>query len=113
MVIEKAEGGTYGECVQPQSHLGQLNGHRILVNAVDAAFEHHSPNDVAVVELIFVYSPAPSFSVAQDRVADSLDAFSERRNVIAPSHLRFGLGHRVNNVIGYLVHHTNEEVARS
>ncbi len=44
----------HGKAVQPQRDLGQFDGEGVLVHAVDAAFEHHAPDDGLVGELCFV-----------------------------------------------------------
>ena len=46
----------YGE-LKSLAH-GQLNRHAVEIHAVDAAFEHHAPDDVAVLELVLDNRPA-------------------------------------------------------
>ena len=52
MVIEEAERRAGREGVQPQRDLGQLDRHRVAVHAVDASFEHDTPDEAPVVESI-------------------------------------------------------------
>ena len=47
VVVEKAERRAHGEGVQPERDLGEFHRHRVLVDAVDAALEHHAADDVA------------------------------------------------------------------
>ena len=58
VVVQKAQGRTHGEGVQPQRGFGQFHGHRVLVHAEDAFFEDHAANDVPVVQLRVGHGPA-------------------------------------------------------
>ena len=108
MMIQKAQRSTDGEGVEPQRDLGQLHRHRVLVHPVDAPLEHHAADDVAVVELARIEGPAPVLRVVHDRVADPLDPLGERRQVSL--HERLGLGHRLDEAVGDVVHKVDEEV---
>ena len=52
MMVEEGERRADGEGVQPQGDLGQLDRHRVLVDAVDHALEDHAPDQATVVELV-------------------------------------------------------------
>ena len=60
MVVQKGQGRAHGEAVQPQRHLGQLDGQGVLVHAVDAALEHHTADDGLIGELGLVQIPSPN-----------------------------------------------------
>ena len=61
-----------------------------------------------VVELARIEGPAPVLRVVHDRVADPLDPLGERRQVSL--HKRLGLGHRLDDAVGDVVHEVDEEV---
>ena len=78
MMVQETERGAHREGVQPQRDLGQFHRHRVLVHAVHAALEHHAPDDVPVVELRRIESPAAILGIGHDRVADPVDALRQR-----------------------------------
>ena len=43
MMVEEGQGRADGEAVEPEGYLRQLDGQRILVDAVDTALEDHPP----------------------------------------------------------------------
>ena len=51
MMVDEGEWRTNGERMQPQSHLGEFDSHRILVHAVQAALSHQS---ASVKDLVLV-----------------------------------------------------------
>ena len=57
VMVDEGERSANGEGVQPQRHLGEFDRHRVLVHAIDAAFEDHAADDVSVVELFLIDGP--------------------------------------------------------
>ena len=108
VVIQEAERRADREGVQPERDLGQLDRHRVLVDAVDAALEDHAPDDVAVVEPVPVDGPVAVLRVRHDPVADGLDAAHERRDIAL--YQRFRLGHGRDHSVGEIVDQTDQEV---
>ena len=74
VVVEKTQGRTHREGVQPQRGLGQLDGHRVLIDAEDRLLQDHAAHDMAVVELRIGDGPAMLARGAADRAADIGDA---------------------------------------
>ena len=77
---------------------------------VDAAFEHHAPDDVAIVELSLVDGPAALLGVGDDGIPNGVDPFVQRRDVAVPG--RLGVGHGGNDVVGKGVHEVDQKVTR-
>ena len=113
MVIEERQRRAHGEAVQPQRHLGQLDGHGVLVHPVDAALEHHAPDDGLVGELGLVQGPAGFLGSAQDLAANRRHARHQRRLVRAVEPLRDDgrVLDQVGDVVGQEVDGGDEEVA--
>ena len=65
-MIEKGQRRAGRKCVQPQRHLGEFDGHRILVDAVDAALEHKPLDQVLVAELVVADDPSVLFGFGAD-----------------------------------------------
>ncbi|MNE59816.1 hypothetical protein D3C80_1549340 [compost metagenome] len=99
--------------MQPQRDLRQFDGHRVLVHAIDAAFQHHATDDVPVVQLLLVDRPLRGPGVLQDRGANVLDLVGQRRDV-ADVHAQSGdLRHGVEDVVGQGVDQADKEVSRT
>ena len=111
MMIEEAERRAGGEGVQPERHLGQLDGHRVPIHAVDASLEHDASDDVPVVESVRVDGPAAVSGIVHDRLTYVIDPPGERRRVVVRH--RFGLGHDGNHAVGEVVDQAHEEVSRT
>ena len=113
VVVEKRERRADGEAVQPQRDLGQLDGERVLVHAVDAALEHHAADDGLVGELRLLQNPLRCFGPAQDVVADRRYPAHQRRFVLAVEPL--GVYRRVldqaGDVVGQIVDRRDQKVA--
>ena len=89
-MVEEGQRRTDGEGVQPEADLGQLDGHRVFVDAENDALDDHAPDDVAVVELFRVDGPAVGFGGLDDAAADVGDAVDDRRGPRAPLFLQMG-----------------------
>ena len=101
--------------VAAERHLGQLDRHRVLVDAVDHPLEDDAADDVAVVEVLLVEPPVVGLGVVEDLGADRVDAAGERRVVRLvlghPAHLQLGGGHGFEHLVGQVVHQRHQEVA--
>src|SRR5688572_18491324 len=51
-MVEERQGGAKRERIQPEADLGQLDGHRVQVHAVDAALEHVPLEQVNVDQFV-------------------------------------------------------------
>ena len=91
VMVQEAQGGADGEAVQPQGQLGELHRHRVLIDAIDAALEHHAAQDLAVVQLCEVDVPAPGLGVVADGLADGRHFLGQGR-AIARHFVRLGQG---------------------
>ena len=109
MMVQKAKRSADREGMEPQRDLGQFHRHRVLVHPVDAPLEHHAADDVPVVELGGIECPAPVLRIVHDRVADPVDPLHQWREVSV--HKGFGLGHRLDNAVGKVVHEVDQEVS--
>ena len=49
MVVEETQGCTDREGMEPERDLGQLDGHEVLVDAVNASLQDHAADNVPVV----------------------------------------------------------------
>ena len=107
-MIQKTQRRARGERVQPQRHLRQFHRHRILIHPINAPLEHHAPHNVPVVELRRVYGPFALLGIGQNRLANRINALRQRRHIARA--IRFG--HRCNNVIGKIIHQTDQKVPR-
>ena len=70
MVIQKGQRRADGEAVQPQRHLRQFHGQGVLVHSVDAALEHHPPDDGLIGELRLVHHPVRRLGSLGDVLTD-------------------------------------------
>ena len=52
MVVEETERRTQRESVKPEAHLGQFDGHRVQVDAVDATLQDVPLQQVDIGELV-------------------------------------------------------------
>ena len=77
-MVQETQGRPHGEGVQPQGHLGQLHRHRVLIDAIDAALEHHAAHDLPVVQMGGVDAPALPCGVFGDGLADGGDFGGQR-----------------------------------
>ena len=113
MVVEEGEGRADGEAVQPERDLGQFDGQRVLVDAVDAAFEDHAADDGLVGELGLVDHPIGGVCPRQNVLTDSGDAFNQGRCVGARQPGRDGrrVFDQFENGVGEVVDSGDEEVA--
>ena len=109
VVVEEIQRSADREGVQPQGDLGQLDRHRIPVDAVDAPLERHPPDDAPVVQLRRIEGPAVFPDIGQQRLADAVDAPGQRGDV--PLDSGSGLAHGGDHVVGELVDEVDEEVA--
>ena len=78
VMIEEGERRAGGEGVQPERDLGQLDRHRVLVDAVHDALQDHAPDEVPVVELRLVELPAACRRQLQNALADRRDTLDQR-----------------------------------
>ena len=111
MMVEERERRANGEGVKPQGHLGEFDRHEVLVDAIDAAFQHHAADDMAIVKLLGVDRPAAFLGIAKDRSADRRYAGDQGRHVIGKGHEGLGLGHGRDDLIGQVVDKAYEKVA--
>ena len=115
MVVQEGEWGAHGEAVQPEGDLGEFDGERVLVDAVDAALEHEAADDGLVGQLGLVHYPAGLGGALQDGVADGGDAVQQGRvvGVVAVQPVGDGGGEfdQVGDVVGEEVDGADEEVA--
>ena len=113
VVVEEGEGRADGEAVQPERDLGQFDGQRVLVDAVDAAFEDHAADDGLVGELGLVDHPIGGVCPRQNVLTDSGDAFNQGRCVGAFQPGRDGrrVFDQFENGVGEVVDSGDEEVA--
>ena len=113
VVVEEGEGRADGEAVQPERDLGQFDGQRVLVDAVDAAFEDHAADDGLVGELGFVDDPVGGVCPRQNVLTDSGDAYNQRRCVGAFQPGRDGrrVFDQFENGVGEVVDSGDEKVA--
>ena len=81
VMVEEGERRAGGEGVQPERDLGQLDRHRVLVDAVHDALEDHAADEVPVVELRLVELPASLLGQAQNALANCGDALDQGRLV--------------------------------
>ena len=109
MMIQKTQRRARSECVQPQRHLSQFHCHRILIHSINAPLEHHTSHNVPVIELCLVYGPLALLGVGQDRLTNGINALSQRRNIARAIYF----GHCCNDVVGKIIHQTNQKVPRS
>ena len=112
VVVEKGKRRAHGEGMQPQSDLGELDRHRILVHAVNHALQDHTTHHMAVVELGWTDCPTLRLRRRKDALADIGDTLGDRRlpgrrNVIRPA-LRYDnlarVRHGFEHAIGQIVH---------
>ena len=99
--------------MEPQRDLCQFDRHGVLVDPVDAALEHHTADDVAIIKLFGIYDPASLFGMVEDGIADAINPLPERRNIIAPLNNGLSLGHRGDHPVGQIVDQADKEVART
>ena len=87
VVVEERERRADGEAVQPQRHLGELDGERVLVYAVDAPLQHHSSNDGLVGKLRLVQITQSAIRARGRRMsrADCRDAARRPATSYSPS----------------------------
>ena len=113
VVVEEGEGRADGEAVQPERDLGQFDGQRVLVDAVDAAFEDHAADDGLVGELGLVDHPVGGVCPRQNVLTDSRDAFNQGRCVGALQPGRDGrrVFDQFENGVGEVVDSGDEKVA--
>ena len=111
VVIQETQRGPHREGVQPERHLGEFHRHRVLVDAIDAALEHHAPDNVTVVELVLVNGPATGVGIRHDPGADIVDPCRQWREVAV--HRGFGLRHRRDHAISEIVHEVDQKVSRT
>ncbi len=111
MMIQKTQGRAYRKGVQPQCNLRQFHGHRVLVHAVDAALEYHAPDNVTVVKLFCIDSPATFFGIAHDRIADDVDPLGQWRGIAVPCSLC--LRHRHDYPVGKIINEIDQEMSRT
>jgi hypothetical protein len=74
VVVQKGERSANREGVQPKRQLGELDRHRVLVDAENHALEDHAPDDLPVVELLRVDGPALARRLPFDPLSDGGDA---------------------------------------
>ena len=113
VVVEEGERRADGEAVQPERDLGQFDGQRVLVDAVDAAFEDHAADDGLVGELGLVDHPIGGVCPRQNVLTDSGDAFNQGRCVGAFQPGRDGrrVFDQFENGVGEVVDSGDEKVA--
>src|SRR5713101_7020548 len=51
MMVKKRQGSTKRERIKPQGQLGQLDGHRVEIDTVDATLHNHAFDEVDFGEL--------------------------------------------------------------
>ena len=81
VVVEEGEGGADGEAVEPEGDLGEFDGERVLVDAVDAALEDEAADDGLVGQLVLVDFPVGLAGAPEDVGADGGDAAEQGRLV--------------------------------
>ena len=113
VVVEEGERRADGEAVQPQRDLGQLDRERVLVDAVDAALEHHAADDGLVGELGFVDDPIGGLGAVEDLAADRFDAVDQGRTVeaVEPGNGGRGVFDQLGDGVGEVVDRGDQEVA--
>ena len=78
----------HGEAVKPQRYLGQLDGQGVLVDAVDAALEHHTADDGLVGELGLVQDPVRLLGPLKYFASNGGHTIHQGRNIVAVEPLR-------------------------
>ena len=92
-MIEERQGRADGEAVQPERDLGQFHRHTVEIDAVDAAFEHHAADDVAILKLVLYNGPAMVARIGEDGFSQSGDVLHQRRRIAIARNL-FGIANR-------------------
>src|SRR3954471_6018941 len=111
MMIEKRQRCANREGMQPQRYLGEFDGHRVFVNAINAALEDHAADNVAVVELIEIQRPLLVGGILENDISDILDAIAQRRNILGPFTKFLGFGDSSNNLIGEVIDERDQKVS--
>ena len=111
-MIEERQRRTGGERVQPQRDLGEFDRHRVLVDAVDAALEHHAFDEILIGKLRLADRPVVFPRLGADALADVGQARQQRRRVIAAGDRR-GLADGGDDAHGEMVDQADEKMPRA
>ena len=115
VVVKERERRADGEAVEPEGDLGQFDGERVLVDAVNAALEYEAADDGLVGQLGLVHHPAGLVGALQDVGANGGHAVQQGRvvGVVAVQPVGDGGGEfdQVGDVVGEEVDGADEEVA--
>ena len=115
VVVQERERRADGEAVEPEGDLGQFDGERVLVDAVDAALEDEAADDGLVGQLGLVDCPAGLVGALQDVGANGGHAVQQGRVVGVVLVQPVGDGGRVfdqvGDVVGQEVDGADQEVA--
>ena len=112
-MIQERQRRAGGETMQPQRHLRQFHGQRVLVNAIDAALERHAPYNRAVGQLRFVQRPIRRRRARQYGVPDCVNPARQRRNIVGRRPIRQARRrfHYLCHAVGYEVHRGHQKMA--
>ena len=113
VVVQERQRCADGEAVQPEGHFRQLDRQRVLVHAVDAAFEHHTPDDGLVREQALIEDPIRFLSAAEDVPPNGRHALDQRRDIrlVQPRRHRRDVLDQLGDSVREIVHGGDEEVA--
>ena len=112
MMVEERQRRTYGEAVQPERDLGELHGHRVEIDPVDAALEYHAAHDMAVIQLVFDDRPVMLPRVGDDPLSQLGNELHERRSIIALGHA-FGIADCGQDLVRKPIDQADEEMPAS
>lgn len=97
--------------MKPERHLGEFDRHRVLVDPVDDALQHHAANDLAIVELPRRDRPAVPPCLVQDAGTDRGDALRQGRCVGGEAHGSRRVRHGFEYAVGQPVDEAHQKVA--
>ena len=86
--------------MQPESNLGEFDGQRVLVDAVDAALQHHAADNVAVLEMLGDIRPIVLVRMVDDLLAHLCNLVRELGFVVGPGDDAFRFGNGRKHFIG-------------
>ncbi|MGI8705432.1 MAG: hypothetical protein ACR2JJ_06520 [Sphingomicrobium sp.] len=111
MVVEEGQRSADGKGVEPERKLRQLDRHRVLVNAVNDAFEDDPAHQVARLQTANRQRPPVPVPLFLDVSGNGFEACAEGRGVAVAAGFR--ICHRLQDLVRQPVDEADEEVTRT
>lgn len=112
-MIEERKWRTSGKGVQPQGDFGEFYRHRVLVYAIDAAFQNEALDQILVGELIIAHDPPVSFGFGANTCPHVSEPPHQWRDVISPGDRVMRFAHQDGHMFSEVIHERYQKVTRS